>query len=190
MLHRISEFEISKMSISNYKDATYLQSDKQPFEIQTEWITLGQYPLPSKKYITDETKSLNLTAQTNESDNNFIVLSAIDDNISKLKILSKKKYHTLVSIKDGPEYYLKFKLYLDSGLFDKNTNRISITSLLDFYKYLKQGTTIKIVFAPSKMWKMSDSFGFSLKIRRILLKGEVKEEPQKGLNFLEDSEED
>ena len=189
MLHRISEFEISKMSISNYKDASYLQSDKQPFEIQTEWITLGQYPLPSKKYITDESKSLNLTAPTNKDDNNFIVISAIDDNISKLKILSKKKYHTLVSSKDA-NYYLKFKLYLDTGLFDKSKNRISITSLLDFYKYLKQGTTIKIVFAPSKMWKMSDSFGFSLNIRRILLKDEVKEEPQKELSFLEDTEED
>ena len=189
MLHRISEFEISKMTISNYKDATYLQSDKKPFEIQTEWITLGQYPLPSKKYMTDESKSLNLTAPTNKNDNNYIVLSAIDENISKAKILSKKKYHALISEKND-ELYLKFKLYLDSGLFDKNKNRISITSLLDFYKYLKQGTTIKIVFAPSKMWKMSDSFGFSLNIRRILLKDEVKEEPQREISFLAETEEE
>ena len=79
---------------------------------------------------------------------------------------------------------------MNSGLFDKNKNRISITSLLDFYKNLKQGTTVKIVFAPSKMWKMSDSFGFSLNIRRILLKDEVKEEPQKERSFLEETEED
>ena len=90
MLHRISEFEINKMSISSYKDATYLQSDKQPFEIQTEWITLGQYPLPSKKYVTYDSKSLNLTAPTNKDDNNYIVLSAIDENISKAKIVSKR----------------------------------------------------------------------------------------------------
>ena len=85
MLQRISEFEISKMSISNYKDATYLQSDKQPFEIQTEWIT-GQYPLPSKKYITDESKSLNLTAPTNKDDNilSFEMLSSIADITIKL----------------------------------------------------------------------------------------------------------
>jgi hypothetical protein len=77
------------MSISSYKDATYLQSDKQPFEIQTEWITLGQYPLPSKKYITDEAKSLNLTAPTDKNDNNYILLSAIDENISKAKYIKK-----------------------------------------------------------------------------------------------------
>ena len=103
--------------------------------------------------------------------------------------LSKKKYQTLITEKDA-NHYLKLKLYLDTGLFDKNKNIISITSLLDFYKYLKQGTTIKIVFAPSKMWKMSDSFGFSLNIRRILLKDEVKEEPQREISFLEETEED
>jgi len=110
-------------------------------------------------------------------------------NIAKAEILSKKKYHTLISEKNG-ELYLKFKLYTNTGLFDKNKNRISITSLLDFYKYLKQGTTIKIVFAPSKMWKMSDRFGLSLNFRRILLKDEVKEEPQKELSFLEEAEEE
>jgi hypothetical protein len=37
---------------------------------------------------------------------------------------------------------------------------------------------------------MSDSFGFSLNIRRILLKDEVKEEPQKEISFLAETEED
>ena len=99
MLHRISEFEINKMSISTYKDATYLQSDKQPFEIQTEWITLGQYPLPSKKYITDEAKSLNLTAPTDNNDNNYILLSAIDESFRKLKYYQKRNTRITVRIR-------------------------------------------------------------------------------------------
>ena len=61
MLQKISDFEVEKLSISNYKNSTYLQCDKQPFEIQTDWVTLGKYPLPSKKFITDDTKSVNLT---------------------------------------------------------------------------------------------------------------------------------
>jgi hypothetical protein len=187
MLYKISDFEIENMNISNSKDATYLQVDKQPFEIQTEWITLGKYPLPSKKFISDDSKSLNLTTPTNTNDNNFMVLSAIDTNLSKLKILPNKKYHPLVPTKEG-EYYLKFKLYLNTGLFDKEKNRISITSLLDFYKYLKEGTTIKIVFSFSKMWRMSNNFGFSMSVKRILLKDEVKVVPELALSFLEDSE--
>jgi hypothetical protein len=198
MLLKISEFEIEKLNISNSKDATYLQVDKQPFEIQTDWITLGKYPLPSKKFISDDAKSLNLTAPTNTNDNNYMVLSAIDTNISNLKILLNKNYHPLISVKDRPKgamgeadganYFLKFKLYLNTGLFDKEKNRIAITSLLDFYKYLKEDTTIKIVFSFSKMWSMGKEYGFSMSVKRILLKDEVKVIPEPSLSFLEDSE--
>ena len=116
-----------------------------------------------------------------------MVLSAIDTNISKLKILSSKNYHPLAPMKDG-EYYLKFKLYLNTGLFDKDKSRISITSLLDFYKYLKEGTTIKIIFSFSKMWRMSNNYGFTMSVKRILLKDEVKLLPEPSLSFLEDSD--
>ena len=114
------------------------------------------------------------------------MLSAIDSNISKLKILSSKKNHPLISVKDG-EYYLKFKLYTNTNLFDKDNN-INITSLLDFYKDFRQGTTIKFVFSFSKMWKMSNEYGFSLGVRRILLKDEINEAPAIATSFLEDSE--
>ena len=186
MLYKISEFEIENMNISNSKDATYLQFDKQPFEIQTEWITLGKYPLPSKKFISDDAKSLNLTAPTNTKDDNYMVLSAIDTNLSKLKILPSKNYHPLIPTKDG-EYYLKFKLYSNTNLFDKDKNKINITSLIDFYKYFKQGTTIKIVFGFSKMWSMGKEYGFSLSIRRVLLKDEITEAPTFDTSFLDDS---
>ena len=188
MLYKISDFEIENMNISNSKDATYLQFDKQPFEIQTDWVTLGKYPLPSKKFISDDAKSLNLTAPTNKKYNNYMVLSAVDTNLSKLKILPNKNYHPLVSVKDGANYFLKFKLYLNTGLFDKDKSRISITSLLDFYKYLKEDTTIKIIFSFSKMWAMGKEYGFSMSVKRILLKDEVKLLPEPSLSFLEDSE--
>ena len=89
MLTRISEFEVEKMSISNFNNATYLQCNKQPVEIQTEWVTLGKYPLPSKKFITDDTKSINLTIPITKDDDTFIVLSSIDDNLSNAKISPK-----------------------------------------------------------------------------------------------------
>ena len=188
MLYKISEFEIEKLNISNSKDAAYLQSDKQPFELQTEWTTLGKYPLPSKKFISDDAKSLNLTAPTNTHDNNYMVLSAIDTNLSNLKILANKKYHPLVAVKDGANYFLKFKLYLNTGLFDREKNRISITSLSYFYRYLREGTTIKIIFSFSKMWSMGKDYGFSMSVRRILLQDEVKAIPEPSFSFLEDSE--
>ena len=90
MLYKISEFEVEKLSISNYKNATYLQCDKQPFEIQTDWVTLGKYPLPSKKFITDDIKSVNLTVPIIKNDDNYMVLTAIDHNLSKAVVLPKR----------------------------------------------------------------------------------------------------
>ena len=171
MLQKLSDFDVSTLSISNTKDATYLQSNKQQFELQTNWVTLGKYPLPSKKYTTDDMKSINLTIPTTKNDKDYEIFSAIDDKLSKMNILPNKIYHSLVSEKDDA-CYLKFKLYLDTGLFDKDKNRISITSLFDFYKYLGEDTQLKIVFGFSKLWKMSNQYGFTLSIKRILLKDE------------------
>ena len=112
-------------------------------------------------------------------------MSPVDDYLSKQNIVQNKKYHTLLSEKEN-EFYLKFKLYLDTGLFDKDKNRISITSLFDFYQYFKEDTKIKIVFSFSKMWKMGDSFGFSLSVRRILLQDEIKKAPANKIEFLND----
>jgi len=185
MLYKISDFETEKLNISNTKDATYLQADKQAFELQTDWITLGQYPLPAKKFITDDAKSMNLTIKTNRDDNNYVALSAIDDKLSNLRIIPNRNYHSLISEK-GTEHYLKFKLYLNTALFDKDKNRISITSLFDFYKYLKEDTQIKIVFGFSKLWKMGQAYGFSLSVKRILLKDEIQETPKTTISFLDE----
>ena len=195
MLQKISDFEVEKLSLSSSKNATYLQLDKQPFELQTEWITLGQYPLQSKKFLADDrtkgamgeanTKSISLTIPTDKEDENYIVLSSIDENLSKLKILSSKNYHPLITQKEN-EYYLKFKLYLNTALFDKDKNKLSITSLSDFYKYLREGKTVKIVFGFSKLWSMGRDFGFSMCVRRILLKDEIKNIADSTHNFLDD----
>ena len=111
-------------------------------------------------------------------------MTAIDDNLSKLSTAQYKKYHSLIYEKDGM-YYLKFKIYLNTGLFDKEKNRISITSLFDFYKYLREDTQIKIVFGFSKLWIMGKEYGFSLSVKRILLKDEVKEVPENKIEFLD-----
>ena len=121
MLCRISDFEIEKLSLSKSKDATYLQADKQPFELQTGWLTLGKYPLPSKKFIENDTKWINATVPIKKNDDSYIFFTAIDNNLSRLKILSSGKYHYLVSQNDKPnEFFLKFKLYPNTALFDKD----------------------------------------------------------------------
>ena len=189
MLCKISDFEIEKLSLSKTKDATYLQADKQPFELQTDWLTLGKYPLPSKKFIESDTKWINITVPIKKNDDNYLFFSAIDSNLSKFKILSdNKRYHPLVFQKEK-DFFLKFKLYPNTALFDKEKNRISITSLTDFHRYLGEGKIIKIVFGFSKLWTMCEQYGFSLSVKRILLKDAVNEIPEETRNaFLSDDD--
>ena len=192
MLYKISEFDIEKLNISTSKDATYLQSDKEAFELQTDWVTLGQYPLPGKKFVAEDAKSLNLTVPISEegyASNAALSLaitswSALDSKLSSLKLLPNKNYHSLISEKESNRY-LKFKLYLNTALFDKDKNRIGITSLFDFYRYFKEGKQIKIVFAFSKMWSMGKEYGFSMSVRRILLKDEVQETAETSVSFID-----
>ena len=93
LLSKLSEFDVDTLSVSNTKNATYLQSDKKAFELQTDWMTLGKYPLPSKKYVTDDAKSMNLTIPISKDDEYYKVLSAMDDNLSKL---STSQYKNII----------------------------------------------------------------------------------------------
>ena len=106
MLYKNPEFDVETLSVSNSKDATYLQSNKLAFELQTDWVKVGKYPLPSKKYVTDDAKSMNLTIPISKDDDYYKVMTAIDDNLSKLSISQNKKYHSLTSEKDS-NYYLR-----------------------------------------------------------------------------------
>jgi hypothetical protein len=90
LLCKLSEFDVDTLSVSNTKNATYLQSDKQAFELQTDWMTLGKYPLPAKRYVTDDAKSMNLTIPISKDDYYYKVMTAIDDNLSKLSTAQYK----------------------------------------------------------------------------------------------------
>ena len=117
MLYKLSDFDVGTLSISNSKNATYLQANKESFELQTDWITLGKYALPSKKFVSDDAKSINLTVLISENDTMYRMLSDTNNYLSQLNLLPNKNYHGLISEKDE-SYFLKFKLYLDTALFD------------------------------------------------------------------------
>ena len=68
MLHKLSDFDVGTLSISNAKNATYLQSNKESFELQSDWITLSKYPLPGKKLVSYDDKSINLSVPISKDD--------------------------------------------------------------------------------------------------------------------------
>ena len=57
MLRKVAYFDVATVSVWKAKASTssfpiyYIQADGKPIELQTEWITIDKYPLPSKEKI-------------------------------------------------------------------------------------------------------------------------------------------
>ena len=187
MLCKISDFEIEKLSLSKTKDATYLQADKQPFELQTDWLTLGKYPLPSKKFIENDTEWINITVPIKKNDDSYLLGHRqqplkVQDFIGKQKIPSS-------SVPEGKIFCAEVQALPQHRFIRQRENRLSITSLTDFHRYLGEGKSIKIVFGFSKLWTMCEQYGFSLSVKRILLKDAINEIPEETRNaFLSDDD--
>ena len=49
-LVKSNSVNVDSLHIGSSKDNTYIQIDKSIVELQSGWLTLGAYPLPSKKY--------------------------------------------------------------------------------------------------------------------------------------------
>ena len=104
LLYKLSDFDVGTLSISNAKNATYLQANKESFELQTDWITLGKYALPSKKFVSDDAKSINLTVL--KGDTIYKTLSDITNYLSNLSLIPNKNYHGLISERDASYLFL------------------------------------------------------------------------------------
>ena len=181
MLTKVTDFDVDTVSVwkssSSMTANYYIRSDKKPLELQTDWITLGKFPLPGYKYVTDDARNINLAKPAD--DVLCGKMNSIDEYI-KRQSLSDKNYHDFIRKSNKPEEdnanHLKFKLYVDTAYVNKN--RIPITSLHDFYQHIKEGTKLRAVFTFSKMWKMSNEYGFSLSVNRIQLGDFFKKEPK------------
>ena len=49
MLYKMSDFNVDTLTVSKTKDATYLQSNNTPFELQTDWVTLAKFLFTSEE---------------------------------------------------------------------------------------------------------------------------------------------
>jgi hypothetical protein len=97
--------------------------------LQSEWLTLGRFPLPGKKFLSDDAKNMNLTIELEVIGSVIYQKLNTIDEYMKANPVCDKNYHTLVRRdEEKQKVYLKFKVYLDTALFDKDKNRIPITS--------------------------------------------------------------
>jgi hypothetical protein len=186
-LVKLNSVNVDSLNIGSSKDNTYIQIDKSIVELQSGWLTLDTYPLPSKKYLDDNTKILNMTIPIQSGSKEYNFFKMIDSFVDYKSLVNNKTLHKILKTNDVNNNYIKAKIYLNTGLY-VGTERKSIADLHDFYNYLKEGTKIRIVFGFSKMWKMGTNYGFNVSLKRIQLDetSEITEPEVKQITFLDD----
>ena len=81
------------------------------------------------------------------------------------------------------EYVLKVKLYIVSNIFIQGDPKpMPKESIIDFYKYLKEGTVMRFIFNIGKMYEINGEYGFPIYAYRI----QLKEPPKNTIAFIEE----
>ena len=166
VLQNIGSVDVKNVSVAKSKDNNYIQIGLNPAELQSEWLVLGKYPLPSEKYIADDTKSINLKIPIERESETFLFFDMLDNYLFSKHLMKGKTLHKFVKMEEGDKFYLKVKLYNDTGVFIEKEKQ-EIHNLNDFRKYLTEGTKVRLVIGFTKQWIMGSQYGFSISVKRL-----------------------
>ena len=120
-----------------------------------------------------------------KDDPTYAIFSELDNYLETNPPIPNKNYFNMVWEKNNL-YCIKFKLYMNTELFDINKNKIEVKTFHDFYHFIKRGTKVRFVFGFSKLWMMGKDFGFAPAVRRVQLFGDKDDVPQEKIKFVDD----
>lgn len=192
VLQKLSLVNTSDIDVCKVKDNTCIQVGGAPAEIQTDWVTLGKYPLPSKKYLEEDAKSVALTVPIEEDSDLYKFFRMLGDTVLTKTPMKGKMFHNFVGTRGEGEHHIKFKLYLNTTeVFLMKGGWRDTRALHDFYDYLTEGARVRIVFGFSKMWTMGNQYGFSVAVRRLQVEDDsIGKQGTSKTRFLEESSEE
>jgi hypothetical protein len=94
-LVKLNSVNVDSLNIGSSKDNTYIQIDKSIVELQSGWLTLDKYPLPSKKYLDDNTKILNMTIPIQSDSKEYNFFKMIDSFVDYKSLVNNKTLHKI-----------------------------------------------------------------------------------------------
>ena len=65
-LQKVVDCNVSRLDIVKSKDKQYIREGLKSLELQTDWLLLGKYPLPSAKFVKNTDTSMSLTVPLDE----------------------------------------------------------------------------------------------------------------------------
>ena len=186
MLVKVENVNLSDFSIVKSKDSHFIRRGMTSPELQTEWMTLEPFCLPSRKYVTDSDKSLALMIPLTVDSQLFKFFDGLQQYIISKNLIENKTFNNFIKTKDG-KHYLKLKLYANTQVFyGKDTVPEPISYITDFYKHLKADTRARFVLGFSKLWNMGNDYGFSVVVNRLQIDEDSNTSILNKLNFSDD----
>ena len=169
-LQKVVDCNVSRLDIVKSKDKQYIREGLKSLELQTDWITLGKYPLPSTKFVKNTDTSMSLTIPLDEKSSLYEFFNTLDTFVESKNLIPNKSLNKFIKRKDD-NIFLKMKLYITTHIFlDKNTQPEINHSIQDFYKYFKEYDEIRIIFSIGKLYEINQEYGFTPYAMRIQIK--------------------
>ena len=169
-LQKVVDCDISRLNIVKAKDNQYIREGLKSLELQTDWLSLGKYPLPSTKFVKNTDTSMSLTVPLDEKSSLYDFFNTLDNFVESKNLIQNKSLNKFIKRKDC-KIFLKMKLYLTTHVFlDKKNNPEINNSIQDFYKYFKEHSEIRIIFSIGKLYEINQEYGFTPYALRIQIK--------------------
>ena len=115
-LQKVVDCDISRLNIVKAKDNQYIREGLKSLELQTDWLLLGKYPLPSTKFVKNTDTSMSLTVPLDEKSSLYEFFNTLDNFVESKNLIQNKSLNKFIKRKDG-KIFLKMKLYLTTHVF-------------------------------------------------------------------------
>ena len=159
-----------ELTVKKVQDNKYLQFGSAKAVLQTPWITLDKYCLPSKQYVKEGDSSITLTVPVDYDSEMYSFFWNVDNKMISDKLYHdhEGKQHELLKEKGG-KCFVKFKLYKDTTLLIEKTES-KVSNVYGWYDILEEGMQARMLFGFTKLWNLNGSFGFSVRVNKIQVK--------------------
>ena len=176
MLLKLADLDVAKLSVQKNKDTSYIKLGIETPELQSDYIILPPFALPSKKYINEQDKSITLTIPISDTDSLY-KLNQLDEYLESKHMVENKTYNKFIKRRDD-KINVKFKLYTNTAVF-VGKDAEPIHNVMDFYKYLKANVKVRFVLKFGKQYAMGENYGWPLTVSRLQISEDCKDKIHK-----------
>ena len=160
MTIRLRDIQLENLEVLEIKNDKFLSYNKNRLITQTPWITINKFGLSNKQYVLKNDTNVDLLLPISEGDEMYVFLKSVDNFIISQKIYNGN-YNGIVKDRDDNKF-IKIKLDINRTEIYIGDELQKITTVYDFYNYIKYKSTLRILFSFGKIYKIKNMYGITL----------------------------